>query len=73
MAFHVFFQLVENTALPSKATPWRCDKCRKKEKALVKITVDYDTVVMCKKCFLEAKTMITDREKEIKNEIRRNK
>lgn len=75
MAFHVFFQLVENATLPSKATPWQCDKCRKRDKALVEITVDYDRVVICKKCFLEAKKMITDREKEIRDEnrIKRNK
>ena len=75
MAFHVFFQLVENPTLLSKSMPWRCDRCRKKDKALLKILVDYDTVVLCKKCLLEGKKLITERDRELKNEdrIRRNK
>ncbi len=70
MAFHVFFQLVQNPTLSSKATPWQCDKCRKKDKALLKVSVDYDVVVLCKKCLLEGKKLITERDRELKNEDR---
>ena len=69
MAFNVFFKLVENPKeLQTKGTPWRCDKCHKDEEVLLKVTIDYDTLVLCKKCLLGAKRLITDREKELKND-----
>jgi transposase-like protein len=68
LAFNVFFKTVENPKeLQIKGTPWRCDKCHKDPEVLLKITIDYDTLVLCKKCMLGAKTLITDKEKELKN------
>jgi len=68
MAYSVHFRLVENPENYSQMTPWLCDKCHKEDKALLKIHVDYDTLVLCKKCLLEGKKIITDREKELKDE-----
>jgi formylmethanofuran dehydrogenase subunit E len=68
MAFSVHFLLVENPEQQSKSTPWLCDKCHKEDEALLKIHVDYDTLVLCKKCLLDGKKIITDREKELKDE-----
>ena len=67
MAYSVHFRLVENPGQFSKSAPWLCDKCHKEDKALLKILVDYDTLVLCKKCLLEGKKIITDREKELKD------
>jgi len=67
MAFSVHFRLVENPEQKLKTTPWLCDKCHAEEKVLLKIHVDYDTLVLCKKCLMEAKKLITDKEKELKD------
>ena len=68
MAFNVHFQLVENPIQMTSGTPWLCDKCHKEDRALLKINADYDTLVLCKKCLLDAKKIITEREKELKDE-----
>ena len=68
MAFNVHFQLIENPTQQIKGTPWLCDKCNKEDRALLRIQADYDSLVLCKKCLLDAKTIITDREKELRNE-----
>jgi len=67
MAYSVHFRLVENPTERIYSAPWLCDMCHKEEKTLLKIHVDYDTLVLCKKCLLEGKKLITDREKELKN------
>ena len=68
MAFNVNFRLVENPEQQFKTAPWLCDKCHREDKVLLKIHVDYDTLVLCKKCLLEGKKLITDKEKELKDE-----
>lgn len=69
MAFSVFFKMVQNhEELRFKGIPWLCDKCHCEDEVLLKMIIDYDTVVLCKKCLLEAKKIITDMEKELKNE-----
>lgn len=68
MAFNVFFKLVENPEeSQTKAAPWRCDNCREEKKVLAKITIDYDTLILCKRCLMSGKKLITDREKELKD------
>ena len=67
MAFNVHFQLVENYAQMNSTAPWLCDKCHREDKALLKIQADYDTLILCKKCLLEGKKIITEWEKELKD------
>lgn len=67
MAFHVHFQPVENPTQMTSGAPWLCDKCRREDRALLKITADYDTLVLCKKCLLDGKKLVTEMEKELKN------
>ena len=65
MAFNVFFKIVENHAdILFKGIPWKCDKCHAEDKFLMRIKIDYDTLVLCKKCLMGAKKQITDKEKE---------
>ena len=67
MATNVFFKTVENyKELQMKGIPWLCDKCHKEDPALLKMTIDYGTLVLCKKCLMAAKRLITDKEKELK-------
>ena len=67
MAFNVVFKVVENDkALRIKGIPWLCDKCHKEDEFLVKIAADYNTVVLCKKCLMGAKRLVTDKEKELR-------
>ena len=67
MAFNVVFKVVENDkVLRSKGIPWLCDKCHREDEFLLRMTIDYNTVVLCKKCLMEAKRCITDSEKESK-------
>jgi len=67
VATNVFFKTVENyKELQMKGIPWLCDKCHREDLVLVNMTVDYGTLVLCKKCLLEAKRLITDLEKELK-------
>lgn len=68
MAFNVFFNIVENDKLRVKGIPWLCDKCHCDNDILVKMSVDYSTVVLCKKCLMGAKRLVTDREKELGDE-----
>ena len=69
MAYSVHFGLVENPiGKINNTTPWLCNMCHKEEKVLLKIHVDYDTLVLCKKCLLEGKKLITNREKELKDD-----
>ena len=69
MAFNVFFKPVENhDELVFKGIPWRCDKCHGNDHVLLRIKIDYDTLVLCKKCLMGAKRLITDRVKELINE-----
>ena len=68
MAFNVFFKTVQNhKGLQTKGAPWRCNVCHKAPEVLLRIKIDYDTLVLCKKCLMGAKRLVTDREKEIKN------
>ena len=68
MAFNVVFKLIGNQKeLQRKGIPWLCDKCHREDEVLLKITIDYNVVVLCKKCLMEAKRLITDKEKELKN------
>lgn len=67
MAFSVHFKIVENSDQKMKMTPWLCDKCHAEEKVLLKIHVDYDILVLCKRCLMEAKKLITNRERELKD------
>ena len=67
MAFNVVFKVVENDkALRVKGIPWLCDKCHCEDEFLLKIVIDYNTVVLCKKCLMGAKRLVTDKEKELK-------
>lgn len=69
MAFNVFFKIVENhDSLVYKGIPWRCDKCHDSNGVLLRIKIDYDTLVLCKKCLMGAKRLITNREKELKDD-----
>jgi hypothetical protein len=69
MAFNVFFKIVENHTDPMyKGNPWQCDKCHVRDKVLLRIRVDYETLILCKKCLFECKKMITEREKELKDD-----
>jgi hypothetical protein len=68
VAFNVFFNIVENDKLRVKGIPWLCDKCHCDNDILVKMSVDYSTVVLCKKCLMGAKRLVTDREKELGDE-----
>lgn len=73
MATNVFFKTVENyEELQTKGIPWRCDKCHEEDNVFIKMTIDYGTLVLCKKCLLEAKKLITDLQKELKNESKSN-
>lgn len=73
MAFNVVFKLIGNQKeLQRKGIPWLCDKCHCENEVLLKITIDYNVVVLCKKCLMEAKRLITDMEK-VMNESRNNK
>lgn len=67
MAFNISFVLIENSDLQCKSAPWRCDNCHKSPKVLLKVTADYDMLVLCKKCLLDAKKLITNKEKELKD------
>jgi len=67
VAVNVFFKAVENDKeLQVKGIPWLCDKCHREDKFLIKMSVDYNMVVLCKKCLMDAKRIITDKEKELK-------
>ena len=68
MAFNIFFNIVENEKLRIKGIPWLCEKCRRDDEVMIKIRADYETLILCKKCLMGAKRLITDREKELKNE-----
>lgn len=74
MAWNVFFDLVENPeGLELKRIPWRCDNCNVDYRFLLKITIDYDTLILCKKCLLDCKKLITDKEKELRDDSKTNK
>jgi len=74
VAFNVFFNMVENDKeFQTKSAPWRCDNCRKDGQVLLKITIDYDTLILCKKCLMLGKRLVTDREKELKDGCKGNK
>ena len=67
MAFNVVFKVVENNKeLRFKGIPWLCDKCHVEDEFLIRMSVDYNMVVLCKKCLMEAKRLVTDKEKELK-------
>jgi glutaredoxin len=67
VAFRVYFSLVENFRdMYSKNAPWRCDKCHKAPDVLLRVEVDYDTLILCKNCLNKAKKKITDKEKDRK-------
>lgn len=67
-AFNIFFNLVENYADNRvKGAPWLCDRCHSETNVLLKMTIDYQTLVLCKKCLMEAKKHITEREKELRD------
>ena len=69
MAFNVSFTPVLNHEdIVYKGIPWDCDVCHTRDKVLLKIKIDYDTLVLCKKCLMGAKRCIVDKEKELKNE-----
>ena len=69
MAFNVFFEIVENNPIyETKSAPWLCDKCHTMDRVLLRMKVDYDVIILCKKCLMASKRFITDKEKEIKNE-----
>jgi hypothetical protein len=69
MAHSVFFKTVQNhEELRLKGVPWLCDKCHKEDEILLKVTIDYTTLIICKKCLLEMKKMITVKEKELKDD-----
>ena len=74
MAFNVFFNTVENNKeFQVKGIPWLCDKCHREDAVLLKMSIDYSTLVLCKKCLMEAKRLITDMEKEMKDASKTNK
>lgn len=69
MAFNVSCSTVINYEdIVYKGIPWNCDMCHVRDTVLLKIKIDYDTLVLCKKCLLGAKKCITDKEKELKDE-----
>lgn len=66
MAFTIQFKAVENNPdFPTKASPWRCNNCNKDCKVLLKIKVDYDTLILCKKCLTNMKKVIIEKEKDL--------
>ena len=74
MAFNVFLNSVINDIENhTKSTPWRCDHCHKDYEVMMKITVDYDKLILCEKCLLAAKKQITSKKKELKDARRDNK
>jgi hypothetical protein len=73
VAFNVFFNVVTNDIDNyTKSNPWRCDVCHKDHEIMTKISVDYDTLVLCKKCLMGAKRLITDKEKELEDDRSQN-
>jgi hypothetical protein len=73
VAFNVFFNIVINDIENfTKANPWRCDCCHKDYEIMMKVSVDYDTLVLCEKCLMAAKKKVTEKKKEIKNERKSN-
>ena len=68
MAFNVFFNVVENEELRNKSAPWLCDKCHCEDEVLLRMRVDYQTLVLCGKCLVSANQLIIDREKELRYE-----
>ena len=67
MAFNVYFKPVMNDPdVFTKANPWRCNKCNKKDIVLIRGKIDYDTLVLCKKCLLEIIDQIEEKENEYK-------
>jgi hypothetical protein len=65
MAFNVTFETVKNIELKLKGIPWRCNKCRCEDEILLKINIDYDTLIICKKCLLEGNSLVIEKEKEL--------
>lgn len=71
MAFSVFFKVVQNHKESRlKGVPWLCDKCHKEDEVLLKVTIDYSTLILCKKCLMKMKKIITNKERELKDENR---
>jgi hypothetical protein len=66
MAFYVTFETVRNIELKLKGVPWRCNKCRSESEILLKVNIDFDTLIICKKCLLEGRKLIISSEKELK-------
>ncbi len=65
MAFNVYFKPVTNDpGVYTKANPWRCNKCNKKDIVLIRGKIDYDSLILCKECLLEIITQIENKEKE---------
>jgi len=74
VAFNVFFNIVTNDIENyTKSNPWRCDSCHKDHEVMIKISVDYDKLILCDKCLLAAKKQIIEKKKELKNERRNRK
>ena len=66
MAFNAYFKPVTNDPkLQTKANPWRCDKCNKKDLVLIKGKIDYDTLILCKKCLIKIIEQIENKEREL--------
>jgi len=61
VAFNVFFNIVT------------CDSCHKDHEVMIKISVDYDKLILCDKCLLAAKKQITSKKKELKDERKNRK
>lgn len=66
MAFNVYFKSVINDSeVYTKANPWRCDICNKKDEVLIRGKIDYDSLVLCKECLLAITKQIEEKEKEL--------
>jgi hypothetical protein len=67
VAYNVYFKVVINEKkYYSNRTPWRCDICHKDPEVLLKMSIDYDTMIICDKCLHKAKKLITDKKKDLK-------
>jgi len=74
VAFNVFFNTVINDIENyTKSNPWRCDQCHKDYEVMMKITVDYDKLILCEKCLLTTKKQITSKKKELRDERKNRK
>ena len=70
MAFNVYFKpVINDPKVQTKANPWRCNKCNKKEIVLIRGKIDYDTLILCKECVQEILNLIEETEHECESSL----